>query len=204
MTSSTHSAGRATRPKPGYPSRLSRCSRRGVRGARSWRDMEAFYFRGKARQVRVWDEAILPSRILTVGQYDISNLFKRFSRENAALTDELKVVFDRLEKAASGDLVDVPDLEKYDVALEDALSWVNGNDEDMKTVEALWGLSGRSVRVRKDKHVAVLDYEDILPVDLAPMLILDASGQQRRTYEFWFKGRGKLSVSRAPRKVIRA
>ena len=164
---------------------------RSARG-KKFADIEPFYFQGKARQVRVWDEAILPSRILTLGQYDISNLFKPFSRENEKLTAELKVLFDKLEAAASGGLIDIPLLEKYDVALEDALSWVAGNDENKTAVEALWGLSGRSVRVRKDKHNAVLDYEDMLPVDLAPMLILDASGQQRRTYEFWFKDRGKL------------
>ena len=144
---------------------------------------------------------ILPSQILTVGQYDISNLFKPFSRENPELTDELKVAFALLESVQDGDLVKIPDFAKYDVALEEAISWVRGRDDLMAATEVLWALSGRTVRVRKDKYGnAALDYTDILPHDLAPLLVLDASGQQRQTYEFWFKNRGKLRFLESPQK----
>ena len=33
------------------------------------------------RQVRVWDEAILPSLTITVSRYDLSDLFRTFRRE---------------------------------------------------------------------------------------------------------------------------
>ena len=169
-------------------------------GGKRFADIEAFHFQGKRRQVRIWDEAILPSRALVVGQYDISNLLKRFNRENLALTSELKTLFSALESARSSAFVAMPDLQKYDVALENALSWVS-DDDDKTAVEALWALSGRTVRVRRDKYVnAVLDYKDVLPLDLGPMLILDASGRHRQTYELWFKNRGKLRFLDSPEK----
>ncbi|CAO3446834.1 hypothetical protein [Azospirillum argentinense] len=49
----------------------------------------------------------------------------------------------------------------------------------------LWHLSGRTVSVRCGNRDgwSLVDYRDSLPPDLAPMLILDASGRVRATYD---------------------
>jgi hypothetical protein len=75
-----------------------------------------------------------------------------------------------------------------------------GNDDELNACEALFKMSGKRVRVRKDLANAALDYEDIFPDDLGPLLVLDASGQQRKVYEFWHADRKGLSFLRSPQK----
>src|SRR5690606_16657226 len=48
---------------------------RGKDGTR-FGDMDRLFFNGKPRQVRIWDEAIVPSRTLTVSRDDIADMLK--------------------------------------------------------------------------------------------------------------------------------
>src|SRR5262249_1246634 len=79
------------------------------------------------------------------------------------------------------------------------LSWKHGYDPLFAegTVGAtLISLGGHVVRVHKDFDNGVartaISYRDILPMNFAPLLILDASGSLRVTYKAWAKGRGGL------------
>jgi hypothetical protein len=54
-------------------------------------------------------------------------------------------------------------------------------------------LSGKTVRITHDpKGNTLLDYRNHLPADFFPVVILDASGRVRTTYEFWEKHRRTL------------
>lgn len=154
-------------------------------------DINEFYYKEKPRKVRIWDEAILPSKILTLSRYDISDLFKGLRRESLELVSELETFFYDLKDIKDGEKIVIPDIEKYEIPLERATAAFD-HPEDMEAVEAVWKLSGRFVRVRKDLENTVLDYDDFLPNDLAPMLILDASGEHRLTYRFWSESRKGL------------
>ena len=72
---------------------------------------------------------------------------------------------------------------------------------DRETVVALWAMSGRQVRVVKDglEGVAMITYEEHISDDLAPLLVLDASGRVRETYSLW--GRYRASLVRLPEAV---
>lgn len=75
------------------------------------------------------------------------------------------------------------------------------DDEDKNNIEALYGLSGLEARIAKDQYgTTTIQYVDTLPDDLAPMLILDASGQQRKTYEYWYRERKGLKFLYSPQK----
>ncbi len=169
------------------------------RDERTFADISEFHFNGKPRRVRVWDEAILPSTILTVGKYDISDLLKICVQNDAVVGSATEELFNELSKAADRAIVDVPDLQSI-IELHTFRDWFSdGADKDV--AEALWKLSGRSVRVRKDMEGnTALDYEDTFPDDLAPLLILDASGQQRNTYELWYANRKGLQFLPSPQK----
>src|SRR5262249_26043678 len=63
-----------------------------------------------------------------------------------------------------------------------------------KVIYDLWFIGGKSVVVRKDgNHKTVIDYENSLPSDLKPVLVLDASARIRRMYHHWSNGRGDLT-----------
>jgi hypothetical protein len=51
------------------------------------------------------------------------------------------------------------------------------------TINALWHLSGKTASICKDgDYQTALDYKETLATDLAPMVILDASGRVRTAY----------------------
>ena len=75
-----------------------------------------------------------------------------------------------------------------------------GNDENKTAVEAYGDFRGDQSEFARTSTTPCWTMKICLPVDLAPMLILDASGRQRQTYEFWFKNRGKLRFLESPQK----
>jgi hypothetical protein len=66
----------------------------------------------------------------------------------------------------------------------------------------LW-MSGHDVRLYKDDFsgVTTITYRESLPREFAPLLVLDASGSLRLTYELWEKGRGNLVALFSPGKT---
>src|SRR5262249_39391621 len=153
------------------------------------------HYKGKPRHVRIWDEEILPSVILTPERTRILRLVSDFGPINTELGEAIEGFCNKLRTVNDGELIEeVPVLfDKYGIDLQTARAAVS--DEDKDTVEALFGLQGKPARTSKDKDgTTTLRYDDYLPDDLAPMVILDASGQQRATYELWKKDRGNLEI----------
>ncbi len=97
----------------------------------------------------------------------------------------------QLNGAQSESLIDVPDwTARYGVTVHDLLATIGGRDvkdirEDQRSAaQALFILAGKAASVWRDNYTgaAVLTYKDTLPEDLAPLLVLDASGRVRHTY----------------------
>lgn len=172
-----------------------------LKGKKQFADIRPFEFRGRPRQVRIWDEAILPSKSLTVGQYDITNMYRALiNAGHRELVIELEKLFESVKAAKDRSILQMPDLTVYGVEMEEARNEFSVSG-DRDTVEALWGLSGRTVRVRKDNRGnAVLDYEDVFPDDLGPLLILGASSHLRQIYRFWYYCREGLRFLPSPGK----
>lgn len=163
-------------------------------------EMKELRFKGKPRQVRIWDEAILPSMALRLGEFDLLRLLKELQQVNPELSSELKRFALSLENH-EGDRITMPDIDKAGTDLDTFRShFAHSPDKDI--AEQFYYLSGHVVRVRKDDYsgTITLGYEDILPPDLAPMLILDASGGLRKTYRFWEDDRGELYRLHSPEK----
>lgn len=171
------------------------------RGTEKFASMDVFWFKGKPRQVRVWDEAILPSMMLTLGRYDLEELRKGFAFDRKSeITDMIDDFGSQLKASSTGSVLVVPDIQKLYGSVDAVRAIFKGGAKD--AAETFWRLSKRKVRVRKDGAAGntMLDYEDILPADLGPMLVLDASAQQRKTYEFWSQRRGGLVFLRSTTK----
>ncbi len=168
-----------------------RCERRGFEAA------SEFWYRGAPRHVRVWDESCLPGRSLTLSPFDILALPRLVSPRFPELAHRLVEMAREIEAAADDSLYAVPDLEvTYGVSLNDALGLLrNRADDRASVISTLWSLQGQAGRVRRDGTCGntLLDFTDTLPADLAPMVILDASGRIRETYPLWERARGTLT-----------
>lgn len=158
--------------------------------------VSAFHYRGLPRAVRIWDEAILPGRALTIGRDDLGFLFKPLRGTHPELAGEVETLFNDLRDVADGTLLPVPDLaERHGVSLNDALQLVDGGTADqIGAVEALWFLFGKTATVRRDGAFGstMLDYRETLPEGIQPLLALDASARVRTTYDLWHDHRGGL------------
>lgn len=175
-----------------------------LRRGRSFSILSEFHFNGSPRQVRIWDEAMSPGETLAVTRDSFAGLLEALRGVFPDVADELERFFFELGGKQDLEMVSVPDLEKLHGVTQDQVLAVLlagsgagtkvGNSDLQEKAAAIWRLGGRLVTVRHDGLgvVTVLDYEDILPDDFMPVLILDASGRVKRSYQLWEEHRGNL------------
>ena len=169
------------------------------KGGTHFAAMKELRHKGKPRQVRVWDEAILPALELTADMDGLYGLLHGLSKISDDLRDTIKRFADTLEDHVD-EFITMPDIDEDKGELFGFVG-LFAEDWQRKAAEALWHLSGHVVRVRRvGKRGVTLGYEDILPADLAPMLILDASADLRETYRFWEDHRRTLVRLNSPKK----
>jgi hypothetical protein len=160
------------------------------------------YFNGRVRSVRIWDETYLPGIPLSLNRDDLSWMLRPMRGSFPKLTDDLEKLFFELRQVADGTVMQLPDYAAQ-LDLNDLLRLFDGYDSNgeknlkdaqRRIVTQVWQVSGKTVSIRRDGQYgnAVIDYQDTLPVDLAPMAILDASGRVRSTYRDIEQGRGTL------------
>lgn len=157
----------------------------------SFAAVSAFHFNGNPRQVRVWDEAILPGQALMVSLDDLHTLPAELRRLHRPFTEALDGLMKQIDLAEDRQRIAIPDLPHiHEVSEAEAQKATTGRAT--KTVERVWPLFGRTVTVRRDYGVSILDYRDSLPSDLQPVVVLDASARVRTTYDLWDKHRGGM------------
>ena len=182
---------------------------------KSFKDVSEFHFEGKPRGVRVWDEAYLPGESLTINRSLLIRLTSYWLTSYPALGHLTDTLSADLRGREDGDTVLIPDLEATIGATKERLLEslpTHSSDANVLSQAAttLWLLSGKKVAIRKDRGVkngqtqTVLSYRDHLPDDLAPLLILDASGRVRKTYDLWqASDRNNLVQLRQARKTYK-
>ncbi|MGE8940656.1 hypothetical protein ACO2I3_01955 [Leptospira interrogans] len=180
-------------------------------------DCRELYFNGKPRQLRVWDEQFLQGQPISLNVDDVFWLLRALSAISRDLRNSVKAIFDQIETVENGGLFTVPDfMSEHGVGLDDLMSAVSDleqnseaqvrlTDHQQRILTHLAVISGHSVRVRKDGRngAAAIDYLETIPADLAPAVVLDASGRLRLTYEGMEKCRGILKPLKSAAKCYR-
>jgi len=168
----------------------------------SFAAVSEFWFDGKPRQVRLWDESCLPARPLTVDVTEIEGLTE-CARKIPAFLELLDKLIGEIKAAKSGECVSIPDFEmESDIPVASALGlYVDEKPAKQNILRDLYLLQGNTVTVSRDgSNRTVIHYEDTLPDDLKPVIICDASGRVRQTYPHWAQGRGDLvGLASAPK-----
>ncbi|WP_324866585.1 hypothetical protein [Azospirillum sp.] len=151
-------------------------------------DASAFFYQGKPRAVRVWDESFLPARAVVLNTNTIAGLLETLSTINPDLRARIMATVNEVEGLPDNSTYTIPDFEaEFGIGLPKVIRAM-GRRAPTRLKDAaadLWHLSGRTVSVRCGNRDgwALVDYRDSLPPDMAPMLILDASGRVRATYD---------------------
>jgi len=162
---------------------------------KAFKDLDLLHFGGSPRQVKIWDESMLPAEELTINVDALARLPSLVRKLSFPLADRLHALCEEVRALKNPTTYTVPDLEaEYDLEYEDAKPLFSKEpNRDREAAYTLWKLSGKTVRVAHDaRGNTLLDYRDHLPDDFFPVVILDASGRVRTTYEFWEKHRRNL------------
>lgn len=168
---------------------MSRC-----RGRR-FQDVEAFRYRDEVRAVRVWDEAMLPIEVVSLSIDQLASLRDPLRHNHPALATLIEELERELAASRGRGTFTWPNVEEA----TGISCWSARRGLEQRHaayLDALYALSGRCVLLRKPHNastvITALDSRDAIPDDLAPVVILDASGRVRATYEQWEKATGKL------------
>ena len=167
---------------------------------RPFEDVQALHFRGRPRRVRAWEEAWLPGAVMVLDRDGIFGLLRYIRKVSPRLRDVLEDFAVSLRHVADDSLVDVPDIGAVaGISPWEVMTMAAGisgrfRDDHQMAATALVTMSGKAARVRRDGKAGatVLTYRDTLPEDLAPLLVLDASGRVRETYRHVEAHRGTL------------
>jgi hypothetical protein len=166
-----------------------------------------FHYRGRTRQVRIWDEAILPGKAITITKDDIASLYRPLRGAFPALVDTLEGLFQSLSEAPDGATIEVPDLEAlHGIDTNRILSFFSSAPDDTQMiVSSLWFMAGKLATAKTDGVYGntALSFRDTLPYDFMPVVITDASGRVRTTYQQWAHDRGGLQILRSAPKGYR-
>jgi hypothetical protein len=154
-------------------------------------DTSLFFYQGKPRPVRIWDESLIAGKPLTLERRKISKLPDDIAKSNTALADKVENIAIALRSSMNGDVYLMPDLGVSVSEMLYSFKW--SSVENKETAETLATLFGREVTVRTDDrgHIAV-DCGESVPDDLTPCLVTDASGRVRDTYKLQQRHRGDL------------
>jgi len=158
-------------------------------------DVDAFKYQGWVRDVRVWDEAAVPGKAVSLSTDGLAALRGPLRSAHPSLAAEVE----QLELAIKAADLSVP-FSFPDVQVVSGVSrWAARSGQNQThgdQLKALYTLSDQLVLLRKrdnrSKVITALNTRDALPADLAPMVILDASGRLRATYDHWEKAQGNL------------
>lgn len=162
-------------------------------------DIRGFHYLGEPRQVRVWDESLMPGSETQLSADAIAGLFDHLRRPAPKLCAALEELHDQLRQATSGDILDFRDLEEMGgiegvVEVHRLLQSAEVSPLDKQRLERLQQVSGQLLPVYRSNNgkVSVLGYRKTLLPGLAPLLVLDASGRCRHTYDLLDRQVGSL------------
>jgi len=161
---------------------------------KDFEDNTFYHFKGK-RRVGVWDEAICPIHPITIAVPQIKHFVVELEEKGfPGPAAKLQRWANKLPNLAK-DWTTVPqwwpDLE---------MRWEAPGNSEEKSEEyasigwALKRLNGSPVHILRDEYsgATAISYDEVLPDEFAPLLVLDANGQGRVSYQLWSKYRQDL------------
>jgi hypothetical protein len=176
--------------------------------ARRFTETEVFHFFGRVHDVRIWDESIMPALPLTLPRDAVASLLDPLRGQFPDLARDLETFFVSLADAVDGAVIAVPDFRtRHRLSPLEAVDRLgkNAGAHLKEHADTLSRMQGRKVVVRHDGAYGptLVDHEDALPRDIAPLLVFDASARLRATYRHWHKGGALQFLAYAPKSYER-
>ncbi|MET3725090.1 hypothetical protein [Sphingomonas trueperi] len=162
---------------------------------RSFSAASDFHFEGKPRSLRIWDESLVLAEPVTLSWGSLAELVEPLKRHHR----EFSRFMERF-------LSELPDEENSLVTLPSEFGQFAGRvleeprglgDSYVATLKAIRRVAGRSfwlVAESGQSGRALVGASKPLPADFAPVIITDASGRVRGTYDIWESAGGLIRL----------
>lgn len=167
------------------------------RSGLSFTGAKDFYYRGKLRNLRIWDESVLPADPVSFSIDTLASVASVLRLYEEQFVGGLDSFLKTVGWRQAGDAIMVPDkLGKWASGILSAggRGLAKLSERQVNVLEQLGQCAGReltlSVSTKTGRSLAGVASD--LPADLAPAIILDASGRLKATYDLWEQRRGNL------------
>lgn len=171
--------------------------------SRAFSDTEQFFYTGRPRAVRIWDEQFLAGTPLVIPRWNLADLLRPLTHQED-VRDMVKEVIDSPNEHRAGQIYHIPQLP---VSLHewDRL-FLDEADGVRQLARSFRLMAGKPVTVRTVKRCGMptqvlVDAVDEFPEDFKPCLITDASGRIRHTYTLHSMARKDLVRLSSARKA---
>lgn len=157
-------------------------------------DCPLFWYKGKSRYLRIWDESIERAKGITFTRDDLAALPRTLRSSAPALVRSVESLIDQFDKARPDEVL------RIDTAIGSMASHLmkaassSLPNRDVDTLEKLAALGGKDVLLSSDSFFrwSISGVGRCLPPDLGPLIVLDGSGSIRHTYDVWEASGGKV------------
>ncbi|WP_293780408.1 hypothetical protein [Sphingosinicella sp.] len=159
----------------------------------SFEKCEEFYFLGKPRSLRIWDESLLPATPRSIPMDEMVKLYAPLRHRWETFIKALEAVQTTVMARPTGELVEFPSFK--DFPSPDQLKEIIGiTDKHRDLVSDLTSLQGQRLEISKDfgGGKSIIGLIRRIPDDFAPAVILDGSGRLKATYSIWEKHKRNL------------
>jgi hypothetical protein len=160
---------------------------------RSFDDASKFHYNGQPRALRLWDESLLPRDGVIIRRDDLLGLMSPLRPDFPDYVERLEALCRTIETSTEGASVVIDELLYLNHAQQRfAKPLLSSGEQDV--IAQLQLVSGSSLRTVQDERYGsvLIGVTPTLPEDFAPVIILDASGRVRETYEEWSRHEGNL------------
>jgi hypothetical protein len=162
-----------------------------------------FQYDGDPRKLRIWDESMLPAEAISLDTDQINTILGPIRSVDGNLATTLEGICISTRGMAGGSVYQMPGFASRLSNAQSGNASLSPAGADI--ARTLKQLSGKSIMIRKERRggrqrrgskpgqaTVLVAAGDQLPPDLAPAIILDASGRIKDTYKLWQNVRGGL------------
>jgi hypothetical protein len=168
-------------------------SRSGV----SFLDAKDFFYQGKPRNLRLWDESLLPAEPVSFSIDTLASIAAPLRPHEPQFVKELDFFLNGVVWKTVGELVMVPEslcTWAGDITANEGKGFKKLNDKQIAVLDQIAQSAEKELTVSQSRTTgkALSGIVSELPTDISPAIIFDASGRLKATYELWEKHRGNL------------
>lgn len=162
----------------------------------SFAEAKDFFYKGKPRKLRLWDESLLPAEPVSFSIDMLASIAAPLRPHEPQFVKDLDYFLNEVRWKEGGCVIVPKHLAKTAdyILMNEGIGWRKLSDEQIAVLQQISDCPEVALRISYSRQTgkALAGVISELPADLAPAIIFDASGRLKDTYNLWEQHRGNL------------